>query len=123
MTQFKRMYNSTYIQQLKEKLSELNPHKVILFGSHAYGTPHKDSDIDLLVVTNDEFMPQTFKERQKLYFKVGNHIIDILQQVPVDLLVYTLPMYKQFVDSGSSFSREVLTQGKILYESEHARMA
>lgn len=117
------MYNNTYIQQLKEKLSELNLHKVILFGSHAYGTPHRDSDIDLLVVTNDEFIPQTFKERQKLYLKVGNHIIDILQQVPVDLLVYTLPMYKQFVESGSSFSREVLTQGKILYESEHARMA
>ena len=115
------MVNSTYIQQIKEKLSELNPHKVILFGSHAYGTPY--SDIDLLVVTNDEFMPQSYKERQKLYLKVGNHILDILQQVPVDLLVYKLPMYRQFVESGSSFSREVLTQGKILYESEHAGMA
>ena len=123
MTQFKSMYNNTYIQQLKEKLSEMNPHKVILFGSHAYGTPHRDSDIDLLVITNDEFMPQTFKEREELYIKVAEHILDILEQVPVDLLVYTLPMYRQFVESGNSFSREILSKGEILYESEHARMA
>jgi uncharacterized protein len=117
------MYNNTYIQQLKEKLSELDIHKVILFGSHAYGTPHIDSDIDLLVVTNDEFMPQTFKERQNLYLTVGNHIIEILKQVPVDLLVYTLPMYRLFVESDSSFSREILSKGKVLYENENARMA
>src|SRR5947208_15006022 len=26
------------------------PEKIILFGSHAYGTPHADSDVDILVV-------------------------------------------------------------------------
>ena len=26
------------------------PDKIILFGSHAYGTPHADSDVDILVV-------------------------------------------------------------------------
>jgi predicted nucleotidyltransferase len=29
---------------------EFKPDKIILFGSHAYGTPHEDSDVDLLVV-------------------------------------------------------------------------
>jgi predicted nucleotidyltransferase len=29
---------------------EFHPDKVILFGSHAYGVPQKDSDVDLLVV-------------------------------------------------------------------------
>src|SRR5712692_10253274 len=27
-----------------------DPEKIILFGSFAYGTPHEDSDVDLLVV-------------------------------------------------------------------------
>src|SRR5437762_9198390 len=27
-----------------------HPDKIILFGSYAYGTPHEDSDVDLLVV-------------------------------------------------------------------------
>lgn len=117
------MDENIYIQQLKDKLEELKPHKVILFGSHAYGLPHTDSDIDLIVVTQDEFMPKTFKERQNLYLQVGNHIIDILKQVPIDLLVYTLPMYRLFLESESSFSREVLSKGKVLYESENPGVA
>ena len=27
-----------------------HPDKIILFGSHAYGKPHADSDVDILVV-------------------------------------------------------------------------
>ena len=30
--------------------AEFRPEKVILFGSHAYGTPSEDSDVDLLVI-------------------------------------------------------------------------
>jgi len=29
---------------------ELNPEKIILFGSYAYGTPTEDSDLDICVV-------------------------------------------------------------------------
>lgn len=29
---------------------EFRPDKIVLFGSYAYGTPHEDSDVDLLVV-------------------------------------------------------------------------
>ena len=29
---------------------KFRPDKIILFGSHAYGTPHADSDVDILVV-------------------------------------------------------------------------
>lgn len=72
---------------------ELNPYRVILFGSYAYGNPHVDSDSDLLVVTNDQFIPATFKEKTDLYISVSNHILSISKQVPIDLIVYTLPMY------------------------------
>ena len=30
-----------------------HPSAIYLFGSHAWGNPHKDSDVDLLVVVND----------------------------------------------------------------------
>jgi predicted nucleotidyltransferase len=115
--------NNMYLQQLKENLSVLNLHLIILFGSYAYGTPDKDSDIDLLVVTNDEFIPQTFKERTNLYIAVSKHIIAISKQVPVDLIVYTLPMYKQFLELGSSFSKEILSKGIVIYEDKHTAMA
>jgi predicted nucleotidyltransferase len=115
--------NNIYIQQLKENLRELNPYLVFLFGSYAYDTPHKDSDIDLLVVTNDEFIPQTFKEKTNLYIAVSEHILNISKQVPVDLIVYTLPMYEQFLKTGSSFSKEILSKGIVIYESKHSAMA
>ena len=111
--------DNIYIQQLTENLRELNPYLVLLFGSYAYGTPHIDSDIDLFVVTNDEFVPQTFKEKTNLYIAVSEHILNISRQVPVDLIVYTLPMYRQFIEGGSSFSKEILNNGIVLYESKH----
>ena len=37
--------------EVLKRLKPLNPNKIILFGSYAYGTPHKDSDIDLIAHT------------------------------------------------------------------------
>ena len=109
--------DNSYIQQLKDNLIAIDSYLVILFGSNAYGTPHIDSTIDLLVVTKDEFIPQTFKEKTNLYIAVGQQILNVSKQVPVDLIVYTLPMYKQFVETGSSFSQEILSKGIVIYES------
>ena len=114
---------NTYIEQLKEQLKGLNPYLVFLFGSYAYGNPHIDSDIDILVVTNDEFIPQTFQEKTNLYISVSEHILNISKQVPVDLIVYTLPMYKQFIETGNSFSREILSKGIVIYETKRPAMA
>ena len=36
-----------FARQVAERF---RPEKIILFGSHAYGTPHPDSDVDILVV-------------------------------------------------------------------------
>jgi predicted nucleotidyltransferase len=35
---------------LREIAEQFRPEKIILFGSYAYGKPHKDSDVDILVV-------------------------------------------------------------------------
>jgi predicted nucleotidyltransferase len=34
----------------REVAKRFDPDKIILFGSYAYGTPHEDSDVDILVV-------------------------------------------------------------------------
>jgi predicted nucleotidyltransferase len=36
-----------FARQVAERFQ---PDKIILFGSHAYGTPHADSDVDILVI-------------------------------------------------------------------------
>ncbi len=108
-----------YIQQLKENLQAVNPYLVLLFGSYAYGTPHQDSDIDILVVTNDNFIPQTNKEHTDIYLKISRAIRPVKRQVPVDLIVHTLPMYQKFIELNSSFAREITTNGKIIYEGNN----
>jgi predicted nucleotidyltransferase len=39
------------IRRYARKVTDrFHPDKIILFGSYAYGTPHQDSDVDLLVI-------------------------------------------------------------------------
>lgn len=41
----------TVIKRIVERLvAGYAPEKIILFGSYAYGEPHADSDIDLLII-------------------------------------------------------------------------
>ena len=115
--------DNIYIQQLVEKLSAINPYLVLLFGSYAYGIPHKDSDIDLLVITHDNFVPKDFNERTQLYLFISKLIRPVKKQIAVDLIVHTLPMYKKFIEQNSSFANEITTKGKIIYESNHATVA
>lgn len=112
-----------YIQQLESILSKLDPFLVILFGSYAYGTPDPDSDLDVFVVLNDHSMPVTFKEKQDLYLKVSSLIRSIAKQIPIDLMVFTIPMFEQFKLANTNFSEEILTKGIVIYESKHEEMA
>ncbi len=112
-----------YIEQLTENLKTINPYMVLLFGSYAYGTPNQDSDIDLLVVTNDDFIPKDYNEHNQLYLKVSKAIRPVKKQIAVDLIVHTLPMYELFKKQNSSFGNEIVSKGKIIYESNHTTMA
>ena len=109
------MLNIEKIQkEILNALAPLNLEKVILFGSYAYGTPHKNSDIDLYVVTNDEFTPQSYKEKRALVWKISQTILDIRKKYAIDLLVHTKEMHQKFVELQSSFATEILERGKVL---------
>ena len=54
------MTRNDIIVEVNRSLRDLNISKVILFGSYAKGTDVEGSDIDLLVVTNDNFIFQSF---------------------------------------------------------------
>lgn len=108
------MEKNNYIPLIVRKLKKLNPYRIILFGSYASGNPTKDSDIDILVVTNDNFIPRNFEEKMSLKLKVANEIDDIREEIPVDILVYTKPMFEKFIKLNSMFAREILSKGKDL---------
>ncbi len=113
----------SYIEQIKSELVKLDPYMVLLFGSFAYGKPNENSDIDLLVVTNDNFIPENFKEHSMIYLRVSKAIRPVKKQIVVDLIVYTLPMYEKFIEQNSSFAFEITNRGRIIYKRDHTTVA
>ena len=98
--------------------NSLKLYKVILFGSSAAGKAKKDSDIDLIVVTDDDFMPRNYEENMKNYLKVSAVLRDIKARLPIDLIVHTKPMHEKFIHLGSMFSKNVMRKGEVLYEKD-----
>ncbi len=65
------MTKKEIIDQIHSSLCNLNVNKVILFGSYAKGNPTNDSDIDLLVVTNDSFVFESFAQKMEAKLKIA----------------------------------------------------
>jgi predicted nucleotidyltransferase len=85
---------------------EFDPEKIILFGSHAYGEPHADSDVDLLVV-----MPARNQHDQAVRIRWR-----LAAPFPVDLIVRTPKELAWRLKEGESFHTAIVTQGKVLYD-------
>lgn len=95
-----------FARQVAERFQ---PDKIILFGSYAYGTPHADSDVDILVV-----MPARNQLDQA--FKIH---WSIQPPFPLHILVRTPKNMAWRLAEGESFLTEVVSKGKVLYEANH----
>jgi uncharacterized protein len=101
------------IRQFARQVAErFEPYQIILFGSHAYGTPHADSDVDILVV-----MPARHQHTQAVRIRWA-----IPAPFPMDLIVRTPKNLQWRLDEGESFHTEIVTKGKVLYEKSNAGM-
>ncbi|MBS1787922.1 MAG: nucleotidyltransferase domain-containing protein [Acidobacteria bacterium] len=100
-----------YIEQLCQRIADrYNPEKIILFGSHAYGQPTAESDIDLLVVMEYEGSP--LQQAIKISRELG-------WVTPLDLLVRTPAQVQERLRLEDPFMREIVQRGKVLYEAHH----
>ncbi|RME58712.1 nucleotidyltransferase domain-containing protein [Candidatus Parcubacteria bacterium] len=103
-------------QEIITRLQPLDPERIVLFGSYAHGSPTEDSDIDLYIVTRDDFVPATYHEKRDLVRKISRAIFDLRMQVSIDLLVHTKKMSEQFFQKDGSFARTILKTGVVWYE-------
>ena len=85
-----------------------SPHKIILFGSYANGTPNENSDIDLLVI-----MPYDGNELDKM----AEVRRELSSAMPLDVLVKTPAQITKRLEMEDFFVREILENGKILYDA------
>ena len=97
---------------VRELVARFNPEKIILFGSHAYGRPHADSDVDILVI-----MPARNQLDQA--FKIHD---TLRPPFPLDIIVRTPHNMSWRLAEGDSFLHEITSKGKVLYEEENSRV-
>jgi len=89
----------------------LQPEKIILFGSYAYGTPTPDSDVDLLVIM------KTMASQVERSLAVARLLRP--RVFPVDILVRTPDEIERALRSGDFFIQEILSRGRVLYERDN----
>ncbi len=98
------------VEALAQRIVEaFDPEKIILFGSHAYGTAKEYSDVDLLVIMAFEGTG----------FDKSLEILDCVDpRFAIDLIVRraedTERRYREF----DPLIRDALDQGRILYERD-----
>lgn len=86
----------------------VSPKRIVLFGSHAGGETNPDSDIDLLVVDDSG------RDKTAVALEISRALfprdygLDLFVESPADLAR----------KSGYGFWREVLENGRVLYERE-----
>ena len=98
-----------FARQVAERF---RPDKIILFGSYAYGAPHADSDVDILII-----MPAQNQLDQAVKIELACD-----PPFPLDIIVRTPHNMQWRLAEGDWFLREITTKGKVLYEKNHARV-
>jgi uncharacterized protein len=89
-------------------VKEFNPENIYLFGSHVWGTPNADSDLDLLVIVSSSDISSS--KRSSIAYRCLRDI-----PYPLDILVKTRQEVEKFSQVSSSLEHQILFKGKCLY--------
>ncbi len=107
------MVNITKISsEIVERLKSLEPDKIILFGSYAYGNPTDESDIDLFLLKDN----LDGEELKYLSRNARKKLVDLTYKYGIgfDILTST----QNYISNRKDYlyKVDILQNGKILYE-------
>ena len=101
--------NQDLLSEVTQRLAtEFQPEQVWLYGSHAWGEPHDDSDVDLLVIVTDS------KESPIRRAQRAHRCLRGLR-LPKDVLVETRREVDRVKRLRASLENEILSRGRKLY--------
>ena len=100
-------------ETVRQIVQQFQPKKIILFGSYGRDNPHPESDVDLLVVMDTPLRSteQAVRICQSIEYHYG-----------LDLIVFKPSVLAQRLALGDPFLREVVREGKVLYEHPVSRV-
>lgn len=94
---------------LRRVVARLNPRRVVVFGSRARGGAGEDSDIDLLVVLDDDAPKEVLSWQALWEARRGYH-------GSVDLIPCRESVLRERAKAIGSFARTILEEGTVVYE-------
>ena len=99
------------IQEAVKRLAEAySPQTIYLFGSYAWGTPHEESDLDFLIVLNND-VPLNVA----LHIK-GKQALKSMD-VSTDLILNHQFFFKERAEHPSTLQHKIIKEGKLVYGS------
>lgn|SRR6266853_190421 len=97
------------LQTVTQRLvAEFQPEQIWLFGSHAWGTPTEDSDVDLMVVVR-ESGERSIRRMQRAHHCLGD--LDMSK----DVFVQTRAEFDRYRHLRASIQHHILQSGRKLY--------
>jgi predicted nucleotidyltransferase len=96
-------------EMTRRLVDEFHPEQIILFGSHAWGTPNDDSDIDLVVIV-PESKESPYWRAVRAYQALPNGRV-----TPTDILVFTRAEFDRYRHLPASLEHQIEQQGHVLY--------
>jgi len=98
------------LDKLKELIINAIPvEQIYLFGSYAYGTPQKDSDLDLYVVLKDDAETRELDAVVKILSVIGK-----VKTKPVDVIANKKSKYLKLA-TGPTVERKIAREGIKIY--------
>ena len=99
------------VNQAIEKIITISqPKKLILFGSYIQGKSHRNSDLDILIVSDSEL-----RSARKESVRIRRALKGI--DMAMDILVVPEDKLEELSATPGLIFREALNKGKVVYES------
>lgn len=89
----------------------IDPERIYLYGSHCYGVPNKDSDVDLLIVISEDYGGH---KRRKIAVDAYRSLKGM--DFPAEIKVVTANQFEERSSWLSTIERVVKKKGRLLYE-------
>ena len=101
-------FQDTLSKATQRLVIEFKPEQIWMFGSHAWGEPNEDSDLDLMVIVtdSDESPVRRAQRAHRCLIGLG---------MPKDVLVKTRAEFDRFRNVVSSLTYKVSREGRLVY--------
>ena len=98
--------------EIIEGLKPLNPDKIILFGSYAYGKPNDESDIDLFLLKDDLELDDSRE------YEIKAHLLlrGLIKRHKIGFDILSAPTAYVNGREDYFYKVDILKNGKVLYE-------